>query len=160
MPKRTDYIGWDQYFMAVALLASQRSKDPRTQTGACLIDEYDHIIGMGYNGFPTGCSDDEFPWEPSHDYRESKYTYVTHAEINCILQCRKADLSGCTMYVTLFPCPDCTKAIIQSGIKEVVYFEKKEDPSYKADASQKMLKAAEVRTRPYDITGTSITLQL
>ncbi|MBN2092338.1 dCMP deaminase family protein, partial [candidate division KSB1 bacterium] len=123
--KRTDYLSWDEYFMGVALLSAQRSKDPNTQVGACIVNQQKKIVGVGYNGFPMGCSDDEFPWEREGDFLDTKYPYVSHAELNAILNSVGRDLSGCSLYVALFPCNECAKAIIQSGIREVVYLSDK-----------------------------------
>ena len=122
MPKRENYISWDEYFMGIALLSAQRSKDPSTQVGACIVNQSNKIMSLGYNGLPAGCDDDEFPWERcGDDDYETKYPYVCHAELNAILNAGGRDLSGCKLYVALFPCNECAKAIIQSGIKEVVY---------------------------------------
>ena len=118
--KRKDYLTWDEYFMGVALLASKRSKDPNTQVGACIVDEYDRILSTGYNGFPYGCSDDEYPWDREGDEGFTKYPFVVHAELNAILNCRGKNLTGSRIYVALYPCNECAKAIIQAGIKEVV----------------------------------------
>ena len=115
--KRTDYISWDEYFMGVALLAAKRSKDPSTQVGACIVDDNNVILSTGYNGFPVGCSDDEFSW--SRIGEDTKYAYVVHAELNAILNSGGKSLRGARLYVVLFPCNECAKAIIQSGIKEV-----------------------------------------
>ena len=117
--KRTDYLSWDEYFMAVALLSSQRSKDPNTQVGACVANRENKIVGVGYNGFPLGCSDDDLPWARTGDFLQTKYPYVCHAELNAVLNSISRDLRGCRIYVGLFPCNECTKLIIQSGIKEV-----------------------------------------
>ena len=117
--KRTDYISWDEYFIAVAKLAGMRSKDPNTQVGACIVDENHKILSMGYNGFPRGCSDDDFPWCRTGE--DNKYFYTTHSELNAILNYNGGSLEGSTLYVSLFPCNECAKAIIQSGIKEVKY---------------------------------------
>ena len=119
--KRTDYISWDEYFMGVATLSGMRSKDPNTQVGACIVSEEHKILSMGYNGFPTGCSDDDFPWAREGEPLENKYFYTTHSELNAILNYRGGSLEGATMYVTLFPCNECAKAIIQAGIKRLVY---------------------------------------
>lgn len=116
-PKRTDYISWDRYFMGVALLSAERSKDPNTQVGACIVNRKNRIVGIGYNGFPHGVSDDEFPWEASDVFVESKYPYVVHAEPNAILNAN-APVEDCVIYVTLFPCHECVKLIIQSGIRK------------------------------------------
>ena len=144
--KDTNYISWDTYFMGVALLSSYRSKDPSTKVGACIVNEQKRIIGIGYNGFPYGCNDDEFPWEREGEYLECKYPYVVHAEPNAILN-STTSLQGATLYVTLFPCNECAKLIIQSGIKEIVYMGDKYDGTPSDLASKKMLKAAGIKTR-------------
>lgn len=122
--KRKDYLNWDEYFMGIAFLSSMRSKDPSTQVGACIVDEDNKIIGIGYNGFPIGISDDEIPWDKNGDFLDTKYPYVVHAELNAILNSIKS-LKNCTIYVTHFPCNECAKAIVQSGIKKVIYFSEK-----------------------------------
>lgn len=121
--KRNDYLNWDEYFMAVAKLSAMRSKDPSTQVGACIVSENNRILSIGYNGAPNGYHDDEFPWEREGDLLETKYMYVVHAERNAVLNYRgsRKDLEGSKIYVDLFPCHECAKEIIQSGIKEVVY---------------------------------------
>ncbi len=141
--KRQDYINWDEYFMGVSLLASKRSKDPNTQVGACIVSPDNVIISTGYNGFPYGCSDDEFPWE--RDGEETKYPYVVHAELNAILNAGGRSLKGAKIYVDLFPCNECAKAIIQSGIKEVVYLYDKYADTPATIASKRMLNAAGVK---------------
>ena len=117
--KRSGYISWDEYFMAVAQLAGMRSKDPSTQVGSCIVSDEHKILSMGYNGLPIGCSDDDFPWEREGKPLMTKYPYVTHSELNAILNFRGGSLEGATIYVTLFPCNECAKAIIQSGISKV-----------------------------------------
>ena len=119
--KRQDYITWDEYFMGIAELAGMRSKDPSTQVGSCIVSKENKILSMGYNGLPLGCSDDDFPWDREGDFQETKYPYVTHSELNAILNYRGGSLEGTKVYVTLFPCNECAKAIIQAGIKRVVY---------------------------------------
>ena len=146
MDKRKDYISWDEYFMGVALLAAQRSKDPSTQVGACIVDEENRILSTGYNGFPKGCSDDEFPWNRDENAGETKYQYVVHGELNAILNASGKNLAGSKLYVGLFPCNECAKAIIQSGIKEVVYLSDKYHTTPSVVASRKMLEAAGVKT--------------
>ena len=141
--KRTDYITWDEYFMAVALLAAMRSKDPNTQVGACIVGEDKRILSTGYNGFPCGCSDDEFPWEREGD--DTKYQYVVHAELNAILNANGKNLAGSKIYVALFPCNECAKAIIQAGIKEIIYLSDKYDGTPSVVASKKMLTSAGVK---------------
>ena len=119
--KREDYLSWDEYFMAVAVLAGMRSKDPNTQVGACIVSENNRILSMGYNGFPNGVSDDEFPWCREGEPLNNKNFYSTHSELNAILNYRGGSLEGAKLYVTLFPCNECAKAIIQAGIRTVVY---------------------------------------
>ena len=158
MDKRQDYISWDEYFMGVAILASQRSKDPSTQVGACIIDADKRILSTGYNGFPQGCSDDEFPWNRDESQGETKYQYVVHAELNAILNASGRNLHGATVFVGLFPCNECAKAIIQSGIKEVVYLSDKYHNTAAMTASRKMLESAGITVRQIKPTKASIVL--
>ncbi len=144
--KKKDYIEWDEYFMGVALLSGKRSKDPNTQVGACIVNEEKKIVGVGYNGLPIGCSDDEYPWEREGEFLETKYPFVCHAELNAILNSTKS-LKSCTIYVALFPCHECSKAIIQSGIRELVYLSDKYDGTESNIASKKMLTSAGVKFR-------------
>ncbi len=145
MDKREDHISWDEYFMGVAVLSSMRSKDPNTQVGACIVSSEKKIIGVGYNGFPTGCSDDELPWAREGDWIQTKYPYVCHAELNAILNSNNsAMLRGATLYVALFPCNECAKAVIQAGIKKIVYLSDKYAETDATKASKLMLKAAGV----------------
>ena len=123
--KRTDYISWDEYFMGVAILSGMRSKDPNSQVGCCIVSQDNKILSMGYNGFPKGCSDDTFPWEREGEPLDTKYLYVAHSELNAILNYR-GNLEGAKLYVSLFPCNECAKAIIQIGIKqETAYYSNK-----------------------------------
>lgn len=146
MPKREGYINWDEYFMGVAILASQRSKDPSTQVGACIVNDDNKIMSVGYNGFPRGISDDDFPWERSGDKESNtKYPYVCHAELNAILNAGGNSLKDCRIYVALFPCNECAKAIIQSGIKEVIYISDKYKDTDLVQASRRMLNCAGVK---------------
>lgn len=145
MAKRNDYITWDEYFMGVALLAAKRSKDPSTQVGACIVDEENRILSTGYNGFPQGCSDDEYPWDRDGDEENTKYPYVVHAELNSILNAGGKSLKGAKMYVALFPCNECAKAIIQCGISEVIYLSDKYADTWGTRASKRMLTAAGVK---------------
>ena len=141
---RKDYISWDQYFMGVAILSSKRSKDPNTQVGACIVNNKNRIVGIGYNGFPYGCSDQDFPWaNKEEDFLDNKYPYVVHAEPNAILNAN-GPLDNCRLYVSLFPCNECAKLIIQSGIKEIVYMDDKYNGTPSDIASKKMLDAAGV----------------
>ena len=137
-------ITWDQYFMGVAKLSAYRSKDPNTQVGACIVNSDNRIVGVGYNGLPRGCEDDKFPWTVREGaLYDTKYPYVVHAELNAILNCTQK-LQGCRIYVSLFPCNECAKAIIQSGIKKIVYESDKYNGVDTNIASKRMLKAAGV----------------
>ena len=154
--KREDYITWDEYFMSVAYLAGMRSKDPSSQVGACIVSGDNKILSMGYNGFPQNCSDDEFPWEREGDSLNTKYFYVVHSELNAILNYRGGSLEGSKLYVTLFPCNECAKAIIQAGIKTVVYDDDKYKDTPGVIASKRMMDAAGVRYYRYQRTGRKI----
>ena len=156
--KRQDYISWDEYFMAVAKLAGMRSKDPNTQVGACIVSEDNKILSMGYNGFPRGCSDDEFPWAREGDTLDTKYVYTVHSELNAILNYRGAGLEGAKLYVSLFPCNECAKAIIQSGIKTIIYDCDKYSDTAPVIASRRMLDAAGVRYYKYEPTDRKIVI--
>lgn len=143
--KRIDYIGWDDYFMGVSLLAADRSKDPSTQVGACIVSDDNRILSTGYNGFPQGCSDDDFPWNRDEALGETKYNFVVHAELNAILNAGGKSLVGSRIFVSLFPCHECAKAIIQAGVKEVVYLSDKYTGTVSDNASRRMLNAAGVK---------------
>ena len=137
-------ISWDQYFMGVAKLSAYRSKDPNTQVGACIVSPENKIVGVGYNGLPWGCEDDQFPWQQREgDMYDTKYPYVVHAELNAILNSIH-QLKGCRIYVSLFPCHECVKAIIQSGIKEIIYEDDKYNDTPSDKAAKRMLDAAGV----------------
>ena len=147
--KRKDFISWDEYFMGVAMLAARRSKDPSTQVGACIVDDDNRILSTGYNGFPYGCSDDEYPWARDGETNDTKYPYVVHAELNAILNNRGKNLVGARIYVALFPCNECAKAIIQSGIREVIYLSDKYADTPSVKASKRMLTSAGVTLRQF-----------
>lgn len=147
--KRTDYLDWDTYFMGVAALSAERSKDPSTQVGACIVNPANHIVGIGYNGLPNGLDDDMYPWDKDGDFLKTKYPYVVHAEPNAILNATEP-LTGASMYVTLFPCHECAKLIIQSGIKEIVYGSDKYQDKDSFKASKRMLQDALVKVRQID----------
>ncbi|MDF2887926.1 MAG: dCMP deaminase [Lacrimispora sp.] len=156
--KREDYITWDEYFMGVAVLSGKRSKDPSTQVGACIVSQDNKILSMGYNGFPLGCSDDEFPWgreNETEDPYNAKYFYSTHSELNAILNYRGGSLEGSKLYVTLFPCNECAKAIIQSGIKTIIYGSDKYAGTPAVNAS-----AAGVRYYQYQPSGRKIEIEV
>ena len=158
--KRQNYISWDEYFMGVAMLASMRSKDPGTQVGACIVDSENHILSTGYNGFPRGCSDDEFPWDREGDFCQTKYPFVVHAELNAILNAYGKNLVGAKIYVSLFPCNECAKAIIQSGIREVVYLSDKYADADSTVASKRMLTAAGVKLTKLVPKNATLTIDM
>ena len=156
--KRTDYISWDEYFTGVSLLSAQRSKDSNTQVGACIVSDENKILSVGYNGMPRGCDDDLMPWAREGEFLETKYPFVCHAELNAILNRPTVSLKNSRIYVTLFPCNECAKAIIQSGIKEVVYREDKYADSDGVKASKRMFELAGVSIRQYVPTGREIKI--
>lgn len=159
--QRKDYISWDEYFMGVAYLSSLRSKDPATQVGACIVSPDHKILSMGYNGLPVGLSDEEYPWgKEDPDPLNNKYFYSTHSELNAILNYRGGSLEGCKIYVTLFPCNECAKAIIQSGIKTIVYDSDKHADDPAVMASKRMLRSAGVKIQPYHHSGRKIGIEL
>jgi len=146
--KRKNYFSWDEAFMQICRIIAQRSKDPNTQNGACLVNDKNVVIGLGYNGFPRGCSDDKLPWARKGEFFDTKYAYVVHAEENAILNAN-ASTEGAKLYCTLFPCNECAKVIIQRGIGEVIY---ESDKYYKDDpwrVSRKILKMAGIKYRQY-----------
>lgn len=158
--KRTGYLHWDEYFMGIALLTAQRSKDPNSQVGACIVSEENKILSLGYNGMPIGCSDDEMPWDREGDPLDTKYMYVCHAELNAILNNAHGSLKGARVYVTLFPCNECAKAIIQSGISKIIYLSDKYHDTPISIASRRLLKTAGVEFVPYEPTGRKLSLSL
>lgn len=151
--KRVDYITWDEYFMSIACLSAKRSKDPNSQIGCCIVSDNKIILSTGYNGFPRNCDDDKFNWnsDPKDNFGP-KYDYVVHAELNAILNANGKDLHGSKLYTTLFPCNECAKAIIQSGIKEVYYLSLPNTKSYlKFKQSQQMFNASGVKISQFSI---------
>ncbi len=158
--KRQDYISWDQYFMGVAMLSAQRSKDNHTQVGACIVNQDNKILSMGYNGMPTGCSDDELPWEREGEPLDTKYLFVCHAELNAILNYGGGSLKGTRVYTTLFPCNECTKALIQVGVKEVIYHSDKYADTPSTQAAKRMMDMAGVKYRKYEEKHIRIKLDL
>lgn len=159
--KREDYLSWDEYFMSVAYLSAMRSKDPNSQVGACIVNEDKKIVGIGYNGMPIGCSDDELPWDrTAGNILDTKYPYVCHAELNAILNKNSSDLKNCTIYVGLFPCNECSKMIIQSGIKRVVFISDKYKDKPEFIASKRLLRMARVETKQFDTKRTKIAIDL
>lgn len=158
--KKADYLKWDEYFMGIAMLSAQRSKDPSTGVGACIVGCDNRILSLGYNGMPIGCSDDEFPWDRDGEPLDTKYLYVCHAEFNAILNYNGGSLQGSRVYVTLFPCNECAKAIIQKGITEIIYACDKYADTPSVIASKKMLDAAGVKYRMYEPIGREIVLKL
>ncbi len=159
--KRADYISWDEYFMAVAKLAGMRSKDPNSQVGSCIVSQDNKILSLGYNGFPLGCSDDEYPWtREDEDPLKTKYLYVTHSELNAILNYRGGSLEGSKMYVSMFPCNECAKAIIQSGIKTLIYEINKYPDSPAVLASMRMLESAGIEVKQYEPSGRELKIMI
>ena len=161
MPKRKDYISWDEYFMGVAILSAKRSKDPRTQVGACIVNQENRIVGIGYNWFPNWCNDDEFPWEREWSFCDKKYAYVVHAEANAILN-STLNLKNCIIYVYEIPCNECAKLIIQSWIKEVRYLSNKyenENGDF-VKSSKRMLDSAGIKLTKLDLNEKEIVIKL
>ncbi len=160
MPKRENYINWDEYFMGIALLSAERSKDPNSQVGACIVSQDNKILSIGYNGFPLGCNDDDLSWEREGEFTKTKYPYVCHAELNAILNYTGATIKGSKIYVALFPCNECAKAIIQSGIKEVIYKSDKYKDTDQVKVSKKLFDLAGVKYKEYKSKGRKIELEL
>ena len=158
--KRDNYISWDAYFMGIAILSSHRSKDPGTQVGACIVSPTNRILSVGYNGMPSGCSDDKYPWDREGAPLATKYLFVCHAELNAILNYRGGSLEGSRVYTTLFPCNECAKALIQSGVKEIIYMQDKYADTDSVIASKKMMDSAGVTYRQYIPDGKEITMSL
>ena len=156
---RTDYISWDEYFMGIALLSAMRSKDDSTQVGACIVNSDNKILSLGYNGMPIGCKDTDMPWKRQGAPLDTKYMFVCHAEFNAILNSGK-DLKGAIISTTLFPCNECAKAIIQSGISEIVYLSDKYSGTDSDTAAKKMFDMVGITYRKYEPTGNSITISL
>lgn len=162
--QRKDYLNWDQYFLGVAKLSAMRSKDPSTQVGACIVGEDNRILSIGYNGTPNGYADEDFPWDREGNRLDTKYLYVCHAEMNAIINYRgsRKELENAKIYVDMFPCNECAKIIIQSGIKEVIY-SKTYDYDHHSDemeASIRMFEACGVKYRQVKNSGKEINLQL
>lgn len=158
--KRNGYVSWDEYFMGVALLSAQRSKDPGTQVGSCIVSDENKILSVGYNGMPTGCSDDVMPWSREGCPLDTKYLFVCHAELNAILNHSGSGLRGARLYSTLFPCNECAKAIIQAGIREVIFLSDKYADSDSVMASKHMFDLTGVAYRAYTPGGKSVLLEL
>ena len=155
---RDDVLSWDQYFMGMAHLSAKRSKDPNTRVGACIVNPQKRVVGLGYNGFPYGCEDEEFPWDRDGEFLETKYPYVVHAELNAILSAKGRDLTGCSIYITSSPCNECMKAIIQSGITRVVYRCAYGEGTPSWFASNKMAEAAGISVEKYNSEHQEINL--
>lgn len=161
MPKRTDYLARDDYFMWVAILSAQRSKDPSTQVGACIVNTDKRIIGIWYNGFPRWCHDDEFSWEKDdNNFLINRNTYVVHAEANAILNTWTNDMRWSTIYIKYFPCHECAKLIIQSGISHIVYLSDKKVHNESIQASKSMLTSANVTTKKYKPSKSNLIVNL
>lgn len=160
--KREDYISWDEYFMGIALLSARRSKDPSTQVGACIVSAENRILSVGYNGMPRNCDDDEYPWDREGDALDTKYMFVCHAELNAILNYSSANgtLKGSKVYTTLFPCNECAKALVQSGVGEIVYYSDKYSTTDSTLAAKRMFRSAGIKITPYEFTGKKEIIEL
>ena len=159
--KRKDYIDWDAYFMGIAMLSAQRSKDPSTQVGACVVSQDNKILCVGYNGAPNGYEDDNFPWEREGDFVDTKYAYICHAELNAILNSKGSNLEGAKIYVDLLPCNECAKAIIQAGIKEVIYKSDNNPALEKAFiVTRKLFDGCNVKCTKYEPRNKEITIKV
>ncbi len=159
--KKENYLKWDEYFMGIALLSAERSKDPHTSVGACIVSQNNKILSVGYNGMPRGCSDDDYPWEREGENElGKKYLYVCHAELNAILNYSGVDMSHAKIYTTLFPCNECTKALIQAGIREVIYLSDKYSDTASVIAAKRMMGSAHVAYRKYQPAGKKLHLEL
>ena len=160
--QRKDYISWDTYFMSIAKLSSLRSKDPSTQVGACIVSSDNRILSIGYNGAPNGFDDEDFPWEREGNPVDTKYMYVCHAELNAILNFRgnKRDLEDSKLYASLFPCNECAKAIVQSGIKEVIYLDNKYKDTDSCVASRRLFDTCGVSYREFNKDIDKITINI
>jgi len=157
--KRKDYISWETYFMEIALLSAKRSKDPNTQVGACIVNEKNKILSIGYNGLPHNMSDDDFNWSRTNSFLDSKYPYICHAEMNAILNSNQLfTLQDSILYTTLFPCNECTKLIVQTGIKKVIYLEDKYPNKDSFIASRKMLKKCNIDFKQYSLNKKIVLL--
>ena len=158
--KREKYINWDEYFMGIAILSAQRSKDPSTQVGACIVSSENKILSVGYNGMPRNCDDDIYPWDREGDELNTKYMFVCHAELNAILNYSGSNLKGSKVYVTLFPCNECAKALIQSGVSEVIYYSDKYSDSFSTLAAKRMFESAGIKMTAYKESGKEINVKL
>ena len=160
--KREDYISWDEYFMGIALLSARRSKDPSTQVGACIVSSENRILSVGYNGMPRSCDDDEYPWDREGGALETKYMFVCHAELNAILNYSSANgtLKGSKVYTTLFPCNECAKALVQSGVGEIVYYSDKYSTTDSTHAAKRMFRSAGIKLTPYEFSGKKEIIEL
>mgnify|MGYP003290204185 FL=1 len=158
--KKQDYLSWDEYFMGIAMLSAQRSKDPNTCVGSCIVSQDNRILSVGYNGMPRGCSDDEYPWDRVGGNLDTKYFFVCHAELNAILNYTGTNMKGAKVYTTLFPCNECTKALIQSGISEVIYYSDKYAATDSTIAAKRMFKSAGVTLRQYEPGNKTVSFEL
>lgn len=158
--KREEYLSWDEYFMGLAKLSAMRSKDPNTTVGACIVNDNHKILSMGYNGAPQGFNDDIMPWNREGNFKDTKYAYVCHSELNAILNARGIDLTNSTLYVTLFPCNECAKAIIQSGIKKIIYEDDKYNGSDENIVAKKLFDTCNIKYLKYEKSGKNVNINL
>ena len=157
--KREDYISWDEYFMGIAIMSTFRSKDPNTQVGACIVDKNNKILSIGYNGAPMGFNDDDMPWDREGNFQDTKYAYVCHSELNAILN-YKGSLEDTKLYVTLFPCNECAKVIVQSGIKEIVYLNDKYSDLDSTIVAKKIFDQVGIKYTKYKVTNRKLNIEL
>ena len=157
-----DYLSWDEYFMGIAVLSTMRSKDPNTRVGACIVSKDNRILSIGYNGAPNGYKDDVFPWDREGDPKDTKYFYVCHSELNAILNYggSRSDLVGSKLYVTLFPCNECAKVVVQSGIKEVIYLSDKYHGTDATVVSKKIFDVCGVKYRQFNSQNKNIEINM
>ncbi|KAF7710059.1 hypothetical protein HF521_008931 [Silurus meridionalis] len=142
------------YFMTVALLFAKKSPDPNTKVGACIVNQEGKIVGIGYNKMPNGCENADFPWKRGkYDDPTTKHQYVCHAELNAIVNKTSVDVKGCTIYVTLFPCNQCARILIQSGVRNLVYLSNKRKDRPDTNVSNKLLDTAGVTCRQFTAQG-------
>lgn len=146
---RKDFLSWDELWMATAELISKRSKDPNTQCGAVIVDKNNHIVGVGYNGFPRGCNSNKFPWDREGDFLDTKYPYVCHAEANAIDNSDRHRLEGSTMYANLFPCNECAKRIVQNGITTVIYLSDQYHDLPETEVARRLFDLADIDTHRF-----------
>jgi len=157
---KSDIITWDDFFMGVCKLAAERSRDPSTAVGCCIVDDFNNIVGVGFNGLPRGCDPNLFPWDREGGFLDTKYAYISHSETNALDNADRSKVRGSRLYVSLFPCNECSKRIIQNGIKEVIFLSDKYHNTDAAEASRRLLVAAGIKTRQFVCNRHQVILDL